>query len=264
MGLGLNTANGTTISMFQLGAICATVGYRHAALGTRGGCGSPALCRNRIDASVSNGMGLANGVALGTVVFSPTDQNGNVLDNSGISEIINSKTLAQIQWMIPALEGILMGTLEGEWLLQASALNDPITPTSIQIHEMTNFGSANIEATRAGIAVLFVQKYGQRVMEYIADVFSGKPTGKHLNKYAKHLSSSGVAQLAYQEELVPIVWALMNNGLLAGCTTAASAVLVLRTRWCRAGTGTCTVASVPSPAWQLSLAPTGCSTACSW
>jgi len=47
--------------------------------------------------------------------------------------------------MIPEDSGLMIGTQGGEWLCRASQQNEPITPTSIQIKEVTKYGSENIE-----------------------------------------------------------------------------------------------------------------------
>jgi hypothetical protein len=212
----LQSANGMTAAEWQLGVYSGTTGYPTCGIYYEGRLWLAGCVLNRFDTTTSNGVSQIIGTNIAT--FSPTDPNGNVLDSSGISEVLNSKGLNQIQWMIGDAQGVLMGTLSGETLVAASALGDPITPTSIQAHEVTRYGSLNIEVARAGMAVIFAQKSGRRVMEYLDDAFSQKFSGRHLNEFAKHLTVSGVARLEYTEEPVPIVWALMNNGLLTGCT----------------------------------------------
>jgi hypothetical protein len=108
--------------------------------------------------------------------------------------------------------------VSGEWLIQASVLNDPITPTSMQAHEVTEYGCANIEPRRAGMALVFVQTYGRMAMEYLADAISGKFTGRPLNERAKHYADTGIVEIAYQKETVPVIWARGGDGSLFGCT----------------------------------------------
>ena len=207
----LQSGNGTLMASFQLGVYTAgsfpTCGTYHQGRLWVGGA-----VANRFDTTVSNG------VALGIATWSPTDPNGNVLDSSGMSEIFNSKFVNDIQWIAPTPLGLVMGTLNGEFLVTASNQNDPITPTDIQSWMATKYGCAFVEPVFAGMALIYVQKYGQRLMEYLADAFSQKFSGRHLNEWGKHLASSGIAEIVYQEETFPCVWARMNNGLLAGCT----------------------------------------------
>ncbi len=212
----LQSGNGTTAYEWQMGVYSGTTGYPTCGVYYEGRLWLAGCVPNRFDTTISNGVSQIIGT--NTATFSPTDPYGNVLDSSGISLTLNSQGINQIQWMIGDASGVLCGTLSGETLIAASQLSDPITPTSIQAHEVTRYGSLSIEARRVGMAVVFAQKDGRRVIEYLDDAFSQKFSGRHLNQFAKHLTTSGVARLEYTEEPVPIVWALMNNGLLAGCT----------------------------------------------
>jgi len=201
----LNSNNGTTISIWRLGVFKAGQ-YPTGGLYYEGRLWLFGAIPNRFDASSSNDI----------FTFSPTDQYGTVLDSSAISEVLNSAQLATIQWMAPDTQGILVGALEQEWLIQASTLTDPITPTSIQVHPVTKYGCANVEPRRCGMALVFAQRYGQRVIEYMADTFSQKFSGRHINEYSKHITAPGVVELQYQEEKAPIIWELMGDGTLAG------------------------------------------------
>lgn len=205
--VGLNANNGATISIWRLGVYMAGQ-YPTCGLYHEGRLWLAGAIPNRFDASISNDV----------ITFSPTDAYGNVLDSSGIGAVINADDVTNIYWMAPDHQGILIGTPGGEWLISASSLNDPLTATSIQVHKITRYGAANIPAIRVGVALLFVQGFKQRILEYLSDTFSGRFTGRHINEHAKHLTAPGVVELAYQEEKAPIVWALMTDGTLAGTT----------------------------------------------
>lgn len=215
-GMVLNSANGTTAFEWELGVYSATTGYPTCGLYYEGRLWLGGCVPNRFDTTISNGV--SQNIGTNIAIFSPTDPNGNVLDSSGLSEVLNTIGINQIQWMIGDAQGVLMGTLSGEILVAASTLGDPITPTSIQAHEITRFGSEDIEVIRAGMSVVFVQKFGRTVLEFFEDAFSQKSNGRPLNKYSKHITTSGVARIAYQVEPIPTIWTLMNNGTLAGCT----------------------------------------------
>lgn len=167
---------------------------------------------NEFDASVSNGD---SGTSIN---FCPTGPDGTVADNNGITEAIKSTDVNTIFWMQPDHQGIILGTQGGEWLIQASTLNDPLTPTSIQAHRVTKYGCANIEPRRTGLSNVFVHRYARKMMEYVSDAYSGKFSGTNLSITAKHLSKAGISEIAYVEETVPVVWARMTDGSLAGCT----------------------------------------------
>lgn len=150
--------------------------------------------------------------------MAPTAQDGTVADSNAIAEELNAKDVNAILWMQSEGQGIIAGTQAGEWLIQASALNDPLTPTSIQAHKVTSFGVENIEPKQTPLSTVFVQRYAKREIEYISDVYSGKFSGTNVALTAKHLTAPGIAELAYQQESTPVVWARMVDGSLAGMT----------------------------------------------
>lgn len=150
--------------------------------------------------------------------MAPTAQDGTVADSNAIAEELNAKDVNAILWMQSEGQGIIAGTQAGEWLIQASALNDPLTPTSIQAHKVTSFGVENIEPKQTPLSTVFVQRYAKREIEYISDVYSGKFSGTNIALTAKHLTAPGIAELAYQQESTPVVWARMVDGSLAGMT----------------------------------------------
>lgn len=163
---------------------------------------------NRIDGSVPNDI----------FNFSPTLVDGTVTDANAISYTFNSQDINAVFWMTPAMSGIICGTQAGEWVVSASAQNDVLTPTSIQAHRVTKYGSTNIEPVYAPFATLFVERNSRKLFEYLSDVFSGKMAGINVSLTGSNLSTSGIAEIKYQKELAPVLWARMNDGSLAGMT----------------------------------------------
>ena len=209
--------NGYVISTWQLGVYTSNV---QPSCGTyhEGRVWLAGASPNRLDACMTNQ--LVNAAGGYEPLFSPTDPNGNVLDDSGITYSVNSTGSNLFLWMMPDHQGILAGTASGEWLISASTLNDPLTPTSIQAHRVTAYKTQNSEPVRAGIGLAFIQAFGRRLLEYVVDVFSQKFIGRHLNAYSKGLTTAGIKKLSYQEELAPVVWCVGNSTFqsLIGCT----------------------------------------------
>lgn len=199
----------TSGSTYQIGLYSDSSGYPACGTYYQGrlwlaGSAAP----NRFDASVSND----------TLTFSPSDAYGAVHDNSAVAEVLNTADQNQIYWLQPDHLGIIAGTLSGEFLIQASTLAEPITATSITANRVTKYGCANILPVRTGISLVFIQKYRRRLLEFLADVFTGKFLAPNLSATAKHLSKPGITEVAYQEELAPLIWARCDDGSLIGCT----------------------------------------------
>lgn len=174
---------------------------------------------NRFDTTQSAGFNVN-----GTINMAPTLTDGTVTDAAGISYTLEAKDANEIVWFEPDHQGILAGTAAGEWMIQASTLSDPITPTSIQAKRVTKYGCANIEPKRAGIGLVFIQKFRRRLMEFLADVYAGRYVAPHLNEAAKHLAVDSLAEIGYQEEVAPILWVRTGGPAATGVTVVTSTV----------------------------------------
>ena len=196
------------ILTWQVGVFSNTTGWPTCGTYHEGRLWLSGAVPNRVDSSKSND----------TLNFAPTAPDGTVSDDNGISYIFNASTQNPIYWMQPNAQGIVCGTQGGEWLVQASALNDPLTPTSIQAHPVTFYGCANIEPRSTGLTLVFVQRWMRKLFEYFPDVFSGRYMAPNLSVNAAHITHDGIAELAFQKERTPIIWSRTATGLLAGCT----------------------------------------------
>lgn len=196
---------GPTIHSFRLGLYGGGGGHGWPRCGVyhQGRLWLGGAVENRFDASRSNQF----------FDFAPTGPDGTVADNNAISGTLNSNEINQIYWMVTSGQGILAGSKGGEWLIQASALNDPISPTNIQANEVTHYGCANVPPVKAGIATVLVQRHQRKVMEFLSDSFSGKYSAPDLSEATKHFTSGKIAELAYQEELSPMIWVRAAGGI---------------------------------------------------
>lgn len=206
--IGNALPNTNAISLWRIGLIASQTGWPTCGTYHEGRLWLAGVLNNRFDASASNNL----------LNFAPTNAVGTVADSNAISYLFNAPDTNTIVWMVPDLQGIISGTIAGEWLIQASALNNPLTPTSIQAHRVTTIGCASIEPRRTDHTLAFVQKHQHRVMEYFSDVFSGKFSAPNLSLTAKHLTTRIIQEIVYQQDLVPVIWARCADGSLIGCT----------------------------------------------
>ncbi len=164
---------------------------------------------NRFDGSVSND----------DFNFAPSAADGTVGDASAIAAPYNTPDASQLYWMLPVQAGgIVLGTNSGEWLVRASALGDPITPTSIQVSRVSTYGCANMDPVAAQLTTVFVQRERRKVMDYANYPF-GEATGwfaADTTLYSDDKTTSGVAELRYQQEPSKLLWARRTDGTLVG------------------------------------------------
>ncbi|MDE2020786.1 MAG: hypothetical protein KGJ13_10655, partial [Patescibacteria group bacterium] len=201
------TTTAATVS-WQLGLYSQTTGYPAVGVYHEGRfwlAGSTTVF-NRIDGSNSNQV----------FNFAPTASDGTVGDGNAVSIVSNADTRNKIVWMLTAQEGILVGTISGEWLIRGSQFGDPLTPTSVQIRRVSTYGCAAIEPQIASLTTVFVQKQQRELLDFDHYPY-GETAGWSANDIsllANHLTASGVAEIRLQQEPNRIMWVRNNDGTL--------------------------------------------------
>lgn len=203
----------TAVRTWRLGLYSGTQGWPTCGTYHEGRLWVSGSVNNRVDASEPLDTNRP-----GFLVFRPTLPNGAVTAAQAISYTLRSPQTNTILWMEPDLQGIIVGTEAGEWLVQSATNDGPITPLSIKARRVTKIGCANILPAKTEHTTVFVQRYKHKTMEYFPDVYSGKFAAPNLAAMAKHLTTRGLEELAYQQELTPIVWARCTDGSLIGTT----------------------------------------------
>lgn len=200
----LNSANGLEITEWRLGVWYSdhfpTCGVFHDGRLILAGA-----VANRLDVSKSNDKWM----------FSPSDEFGNVTDDSGMSMELNFSGQQKISWVKSDPKGLIVGTEAGEVLISSTG---GITPYDREATQMTSYMCADIEACRAGSSIIFAQYYRREVMEYTPNAFGTRFLGTSINLMSRHLTASLMMDIAYQTEPTPIVWIRGFNGDLSGIT----------------------------------------------
>ena len=206
--LGNALADTTVRPVWQFGAFSNTTGWPSCGTYHEGRLWLGGAISNRLDGSVSNQQ----------FNFALTNTTGTVLASSAIAATFNSPDVNAINWVVPDQLGLIVGTQAGDWLVQATAANNPLTPSSMQAHRYSKLGCANIDPCRADRTLIVVQRFARKLYEYFADVFSGRLSAKNVTFSARHLTAPGIAEICYQQELSPIIWSRCTDGSWFGIT----------------------------------------------
>lgn len=201
---------------WRMGLLSDTTGYSRAGtfFGDRLVIGGCPYRENRWDASYVGDY----------VNFQETDTGGAASDAHAFSYTLTSDESQQIRWLRNIANGFAIGTFEGEWLARPSVNEEAMTPSNRDAKQSSDYGSEAIEAVKVGSAVMAVQKYGRRVREIVYSFADNKLVAGDATILAEHITKaatvddSGIVELAYQKERIPIVWAPRKDGVLLGMT----------------------------------------------
>jgi len=151
---------------------------------------------------------------------------GGVSDDDAIQYTIASGQIDRVLWML-GQDYLLMGTVGGIWRLGATTIDDPITPTNILARKQISLGVKDIEPEVVTDSILWVTRAGTSVRQLKQSEFAyatDKFVSPDVTRIAKHITygstrlRSGIAQLAFQQEPLPILWAIRADGQLLGMT----------------------------------------------
>jgi len=155
--------------------------------------------------------------------FAPTQADGSVTAVNALSWIISDDEVNAIRWLSPAGSAQAMqlgiGTTGGEDILQAASTAQALSPTNVTAYRETSLGSApNVRPLRILKSVLFANRPGRKLHEWTFQWMVNGYVGPDLAVLSEHITASGIAQLAYQQNPYGVVWAIRNDGALIGLT----------------------------------------------
>lgn len=205
--MGPDLAATTAVTTWRLGAFCDTTGYPSHGV----------IHEQRLFVVCPAFPGRLFASRTGKFFdYTPTDQDGTVADDNGVTAIFAGAGRQNSKWLQSVSDGLLVGTDGGEYLARASSLDDPITPFSIQVRRKTEFGSADALPARAGSASVFIQELGRSVYKY--KVEGSNYDGTDISRSGRHLTTDGIIEIAYQKIPNPVIWGRRGDGRLVGCT----------------------------------------------
>ena len=149
--------------------------------------------------------------------FEPTASDGTVADDNAVSGIFAGSGRQKPRWLKSIDVGLLAGLDGGEYLARASSFDDPITPFTLQVRRQSSYGVADVLPREAGTRIVFAQALARSVYEYGSSGQS-KLGGSDIARDARHLTSSGISELAYVSEPIPVLWCLRGDKRLIAAT----------------------------------------------
>lgn len=136
-------------------------------------------------------------------------------DDDAFSYSIGAKKGTKILW-IAGKDGLCIGSNDGEYIVPGE--NGYLTPSNALPYARTRHGSKNIQAELVNDAVLFFQRAGKRLREYIYSDEIASYHATDLTVIADHITGDSVVEMALQTEPQTILWCVTTGGELIGLT----------------------------------------------
>ena len=140
-----------------------------------------------------------------------------VADDDAVRYTIASQKVNAIQW-ISASRVLALGTSGGAFIVSSGSINEPISPTNIQVKPETSYGSALILPKKIGHYIYYMQRNLRTVREFSYDYASDSYVSLDMTLLANHITESGIKQIDYQESPDNILWCIREDGEIATLT----------------------------------------------
>jgi len=123
-----------------------------------------------------------------------------------------------IQWMV-SQDYLFIGTLGGAGRLSGGGTDEPLSGESLPNYKnQVGYGSKNMQPVVAGDAVLYVERGGRKVREFVYNFERDGYAAPDLTLLAEHITESGIVDIAYQSRPDSILWCVTSDGVLLTMT----------------------------------------------
>lgn len=140
-------------------------------------------------------------------------------DDEGIEYQIYGAT--RIEWLRGTDKFLAIGA-NNDVLLASGGIDDVITPSSISIKPTNSFGAADTNAVGRGSLLYYLQSDTETMRSFEYSFEQDRYVPVNRNEVASHITESGIKQFDYLEANNDVLWAVRNDGKLAGMTASST------------------------------------------
>lgn len=153
--------------------------------------------------------------------FTPSEDDGKVTEASGFAYQLLERQVTAINWFQPVYRGMIIGTAEGEAIVQpmVSSFTTPAPFSALNFKTVwpTEYGSAPLRPKQVDTATLFVDRRSKRVREMNYELQSDSFTAPNMNAMADHITQNGgIKRIAWMRHPDRTYWATRADGTLLG------------------------------------------------
>jgi hypothetical protein len=144
-------------------------------------------------------------------------------DDGAITYRLNSTTVDAILSML-GHDSLVVFTDGGIYKVGSSSLDKPMTASNITVRKFFNIGAKDIQPELVTDSVMWTTRGGNTIRKIGYNLEEDKPIAVDMCRLAKHITYgatsalSGIKQMAFQREPLPILWCIRNDGQLIGLT----------------------------------------------
>tara|TARA_B110000444_G_scaffold188886_1_gene178266 strand:- start:1138 stop:3177 length:2040 start_codon:yes stop_codon:yes gene_type:complete len=145
--------------------------------------------------------------------FSPTNNQAEVLDDSGLDLTLATDQVNAIRWMYGAKQ-LQLGTSDGPFIMSSGSDNLALTPSNVTSNRETTDGTTTKKPIGASRATIFIDRTRTKIRELAYNLEVDGFATPDLTLIAEHITTGNVKELAYTRSPDSLIWALLDTGQL--------------------------------------------------
>lgn len=122
-----------------------------------------------------------------------------------------------ISWGRGTAKYLFVGTFGGPFRISGSGLDEPITPSSINVRQFDSFGCEAVMAA-GGSRIFYIQRGGVALRTTRYDSGADETSTYDMLLNAEHIAASRLKRVALQTGRPDVLWVVREDGILAGMT----------------------------------------------
>ena len=134
----------------------------------------------------------------------------DVDDDDGIAYNLDSREVNPIAYL-PSNRALMALTYGGEFTIFGGQ-EKPITPTNIQVNPQSTFGCALVRPILIGNQLFYIQRDGKVLRAASYQLESDAYISPDISKLSKHLMTSPIISIAYQQSPYSCIWMVRADG----------------------------------------------------
>jgi hypothetical protein len=140
-----------------------------------------------------------------------------VADDDAMQFTIAASEGNRINWLY-SQKLLMLGTSGDEWTIGAADTAGAFTATNVQVKRQAGYGSQYMRAVLISDILLFVQRQGRKLREWVYNFDRDGYVAPDLTVLAEHITAGEITELAYSHHPNAVVWAIRGDGQLIGMT----------------------------------------------
>lgn len=146
--------------------------------------------------------------------FSPTNVDGELLDDSAITITLATDQVNAIRWMYGAKQ-LQVGTSDGTFIVSSGRDDLALTPTNVTANRETRDGTADERVAGASKSTLYIDRNRRKVREFAYTIDIDGYASPDLTLIAEHISAGqSMQEIAYARVPDSLVWVRLSDGSL--------------------------------------------------